>query len=492
MKKVKILTIVLAIILITMISFVGVYVNVQNRMENKVKGYSYAMDIKGARVIRLKKSEGTKTIVKDSEGNQVEDAENLTDEELNEKGYTKENIPENAENILSIENYKKSKEIIENRLQKINEETNKINKQFNLEENNFNYNIALEESTGDILIEIPENDYTDSIVSNIGTVGKFEIIDSETKEVLMTNEDIKTSNILYGSSSSTSSSGTLVYLNIEFTKDGAKKLEDISNKYVKTTENAGDSQENLDENSESTENTENNETTTEKKITMKIDDEEIMSTSFDETLRTGKLQLSVGTASTDSKIVKGYADQASNMAIVLDVGNMPIKYNVEENKYVLSDITSNILKIVEYSIIAISVIALIVLVVKYRLSGLLGVFSFIGLASIFSLIIRYTNVILSLEGIFAIGLVLILNYIFVNKFLSKLRKSENSVWNVTKETYKEYFIKLVPVIIAIVAFCFVNWSPISSFGMVMFWGIVLIAIYNVIITSSLLSIKAKN
>lgn len=37
------------------------------------------------------------------------------------------------------------------------------------------------------------------------------------------------------SSTTSSSSGTTVYLNIEFTKEGAKKLEDISSKYVKTS-----------------------------------------------------------------------------------------------------------------------------------------------------------------------------------------------------------------------------------------------------------------
>ena len=100
------------------------------------------------------------------------------------------------------------------------------------------FNLKIDESTGDILLEIAENDNTDSIVSNIGTVGKFEIIDSETKEVLMDNNDIKLANVMYGSSNSSttsSSSGTTVYLNIEFTKEGAKKLEDISSKYVKTS-----------------------------------------------------------------------------------------------------------------------------------------------------------------------------------------------------------------------------------------------------------------
>lgn len=220
MKKVKIITIILAIVLVTIVAFFGVYVPIQNRMEDKVKGYSYTADLEGARNIRLKVDESNKTVIKDIEGNKVGDSENLTDEEIAEKGYTKEESPYNAQEVLNKENYQESKKVIEKRLEEL-----KVD----------DYNARVDENTGDILIEIPENDSTDSIVSNIATVGKFEIIDSETKEVLMDNDDIKLANVMYGSgNTTTSSSGTTVYLNIEFTKEGAKKLEDISTKYITT------------------------------------------------------------------------------------------------------------------------------------------------------------------------------------------------------------------------------------------------------------------
>ena len=67
-------------------------------------------------------------------------------------------------------------------------------------------------------------------------------------------------------------------------------------------------------------------------------------------------------------------------------------------------------------------ISLIVLVVRYKLNGLLGAISYLGLASIFVLLIRYANVVLSLEGIFGIVIILVLNYLFVNKLLSKLKE----------------------------------------------------------------------
>lgn len=470
MKKLKMLTIVLVVILITMIAFGGIYIQKQNRMENIIKNYSYAMDLKGARNIRLKVNQENKTVIKDSEGKEVESSEDLTDDQIKEKGYTKEEIPYNSQESQKEENYKESKKIIEERLKSL-----KIT----------DYNIKIDESTGDILLEIAENDNTDSIVSNIGTVGKFEIIDSETKEVLMDNNDIKLANVMYGSSNSSttsSSSGTTVYLNIEFTKDGAKKLEDISNKYVKTE---------TTQNTTESEDTDNSEST-EKKITMKIDDEEIMSTSFDETLKTGKLQLSIGKATTDSKTLESYVTQASNMAVVLDSGKMPIKYEVDENQYILSDITSQELDIVVYILVGIVAILSIIFIIRYKSYGAIGAVSYIGLISIFLILIRYANVAVSIQGILAIALVFILNYVFVNKLIGKVNKKElkeQTTNQKIKEVYKEFFVKIIPICIATIVFCFAGWDPISSFGMIMFWGIVLIAIYNYIITSTLLKIQ---
>ena len=291
------------------------------------------------------------------------------------------------------------------------------------------------------------------------------------------------------------STGTMVYLNIEFTKEGAKKLEDISNTYVEQEETT---QENTTENETATGET-TEEQTEEKTITMKIDGGDVMTTSFDEPLRTGKLQLSIGSASTDADTLNDNINQANNMAIVLDTGNMPIKYEVDtnSNKYIKSDITQNELQMAQYIILAITAIALIILIIRYKTLGILGTISYIGLVSIFLLVIRYANVVLSLEGIFGIAIVLILNYIFVNKFLNKLKENSKElekaeVIKANKETYKEFFIKIIPIIIMVVAFCFIQWMPISSFGMVMIWGIALIAIYNVIITNNLLRLKAKN
>lgn len=471
MKKVKISTIILLIILVTMVAFFGIYVNVQNRMENKVEDYSYAMDLSGARIVRLKVDTSTNTIIKDADGKEVEDASSLTDEELTEKGYVKEEVPVNKSEDLKLENYEKAKKIIEKRLQKANVS---------------NYIIKLDNNSGDIIVELTEDDGTDAIVSMLESSGSFEISDTNSKEVLLNNDDIKSVKAVYGASQT--GNGTSVYLDFEFTKEGAKKLGQVSNDYKTVEDNT------TEENTVSDNETENTEQE-EKTITMKIDGEEIMTQSFEEPIENGRMQLSIGTATTNQQTFQENISQASTIATVLDSGRMPVEYTVDENQYIHSDITENQIQIGICVVLALALIALVVMIIRYKMLGLLGAISYVGLVSIFLLIIRYANVVLSMEGILGIVVIMILNYIFVNKFLSKL-KEKNKELNKTdvqianNETYKEFFIKIVPICITVITFCFINFVPISSFGMTMFWGIALIAGYNVVITNNLFKLKA--
>ena len=491
MKKIKIITMIVLIILIAMVSFFGVYTQVQNRMENQVRDYALDMDLDGARYVRLTVNKESTDVIKDANGNEVETDEEMTDEQIAENGYTKESVPNNSADVITVENYEKTKKIIAERL-----ETQVVGE----------YEISLDNETGDILVQIPENSYTDTFVSNMNTVGKFEIIDANTKEVLMDNNDIKKVNVMYGSDSTTSTSGTTVYLNIEFNKQGTEKLENISNTYVKTEEDttnttAEDTNTAETENT-TTENTTEDGTSTEtdtteaKEITMKIDDEEIMTTSFDEPIENGRLQLSMGTATTDAGTLQDNISRATSIASVLDSGNLPIQYDIALNEYVLSDITNTH---IEYLVLAVGIVLLIgfiILIVRYRVNGLLSAIAFIGLISLYLLVIRYTNVSVSIQGIVGIIVTIILNYIFVNKILLTIKKSENNKKLATiregiRESYKEFFIKLIPICISVIVFCFINWTTISSFGMVMFWGITLIALYNYLITATMLKVKAE-
>jgi len=459
MKTVKILTITLLVILISMISFVGIYQKNKNKMENKVKDYSYSMSLNGARTIKLKvNTEST------------------------------DDVPNNSEEVLTAENYKKSKEVIEKRLNKMNVEE---------------YTTSVNETTGEITIQIPEqNSQTDTIIGNLNTVGKFEILDSETKEVLLNNDDIKSSEVLYN----TTNSGTSVYLQIEFNKNGKDKLKNVSQTYVSVNNTTNNTTENnVAENTTSeTENEATNTTTegssdtatTEKKITMKIDDQEIMSTSFDEPITTGKIQLSVGSATTDRTTLQNYVDQAQSVATTLDTGKLPVKYDLEKNQYILPKLTTQDLIKVEIAIAIIAVVGIIILIVKHKLNGLLAGIAYVGLSAVYMLVVRYTNVTISIESIAGIIIVLILNYIFTTMFLNKIEelnkeKAENVMKKATGATYKKFYLRIIPICIMAIAFSFIKWVTISSFGMITFWGIVIIAIYNAIITRYLLKANVE-
>ena len=237
-------------------------------------------------------------------------------------------------------------------------------------------------------------------------------------------------------------------------------------------------------------------TETTKEITLNIDDQEIMTTSFDEPIENGKLQLSMGSATTDVDTLQDNISQASSIASVLDSGNLPIQYDIESNEYILSDITNTHIAYLALAVGIVLLIGLIIFIIRYRVNGLLSVIAFIGLVSFYLLVIRYTNVSVSIQGIVGIIVTIILNYIFINKILSTIKKSEDSkkletVKEGIKESYREFFIKLIPICLSVIVFCFINWTTISSFGMVMFWGITLIALYNYLITATMLKVKAE-
>ena len=483
MKKIKILTILLLIITLIMIGFFGVYKQVQNRMENQIPNFSYAMDLEGNRTIRLKVSQSTKTIIKDAEGKEVEDAEDLTDEQLKEKGYVKEEIPYNKEEDKKIENYQKAKEVIEKRLKELGIE---------------DYIVRLNEQNGEVVIETPEGNNMDTVVEVINTPGKFELTDSQTGEVLLNNDNIKEVLVASGRESQTATAAT-AYIDIKFNEEGTKKLKEITGttykKIEKSTTNTTDSENTTsDTNTANSENTTSNTNTTEsettnsddqkeeeqKTIDVKIDDDIITTTSFEKAIETGNIQLTAGAATSDVKTLQDNILRAKTMSAVFNAGKLPLIYEVAENQYIQTDITSNNMQTIGYIAIVIIAIAIIILIIRYKLLGAFVALAYVGFIACIKPILVLFNVVLSIEGFVAIAMTLILNYILVNNLLKKSYKID---------TYKAFFIKILPIFIIAIVFSFISWTPIRSFGYVTFWGVILMAIYNLAITGNLIRIE---
>ena len=176
------------------------------------------------------------------------------------------------------------------------------------------------------------------------------------------------------------------------------------------------------------------------------------------------------------------------MASLIDAGRYPTEYEIENNRMTYSDITKE--QITTF-IIIVAIILLLILIglcIRYKVAGILSSIAFIGFISTFTLLLRYTNVLISIEGIGAILIILIVNLIINKKILQKTEKI-NMINEAINSTYKEMFLKLIPLMIIALVFSIVGWANLSSFGMIMFWGLILTVVYNLIITKTLLKLK---
>ena len=456
-KKLSIVLILLLIILISIISFVGIFYQDKNQMLNIIPAYSLGTDLSGYRKILL-------TVDEDDENN--------------------------TEDILNYDNYVKSANVIKARLKSMGIE---------------DYTVRCDETTGQIEITIPENDQTEYILSDITQKGSFEIRNTANDEVLMNNDDIRSVKVEVVPS--TYSVGTSsIYMNINFNNAGSKKFKNITRDYqnVATNDTADNSiaenetteseasQSEFDDNStsETTANETTNETsnevseeTTEDKddtteVGLYIDGTSMMTTSFTEVIDNGVMSLSLGSSSSDEQ-TKTLKYQAESLAAILENDAMPIQYSVTGNVYISSPIEQSTINILIGIGICIALIMLIVAIIKYRAKGVIVAVCMVGFIALYLLILRYANVIITLEGIFSIGLVFVINYILNIMILNRL---QNNVEKTFTKALTKFSLSMIPMLILAVVCCFSSWMSLFSFGMILFWGLVTSIIYNLIIT----------
>lgn len=495
MKKVKILTIVLAIILVTLIAFGGIYLPTQNRMENKVKDYELGRELDSQRVIELKIKENSTDNSEENSSEETTDSGNTEETEKSEETTSTEN--ESTENKLTEKDYENAKKIMEKRLQALGAQ---------------DYTISLDKENGTVRVELAENDNVDMYIYYLYASQKITIKDTDSKDILLNDDMIKGAKYSY---SNDSKGAYQVYEEIELTKDGQAKLNELLNDYallatdVTEIENAKKASESestktestSEENTESTENTDEQntesteiqstteETSSNSETTKKTAKLYVNDTTYDiSKIEKGKITVKIGASSSNTTSVNNNISKAAEIAMLENAGKLPADYEVDTNRYEYSSITQKEIIYFAIVMIAILVITLLVYCVIYKKSGILASISFVGFVASFSLLIRYTNVAISIEGISAIIIVMIINLIINREILSKTKKM-NLVNEAVKSTYKNIYLKLIPVGILTIVFCLSKWESLSSFGMIMFWGLVLTAIYNVIVTRTLLNLK---
>lgn len=444
-QKLKIIVLILIIVLVSLMSFGGLFIQNNGKMVNLLPNYIKGMDLKGYRYITLE--------VAEDEENDHDNEE----EKVEESAQTKEQQTE----VDAKKDFINAKKIIEKRLKEMNVAQ---------------YTVAQDEQTGRVVINMVEDTATDTVIQYLYTTGNLTIEDPD-GNVLLDSSQIKQVKTMYANTNN----GTSIYLNIEFNKEGKEILRNISNEYRIPENTEEDTEEKATENVE--ENTEES-----KEVTIKIDGAKVLSTQFEKEITNGSIQLSVGGATTSQAELQTYAKEAGYVEKILNNGALPVEYEVTANRYVKSNITADTYPI---GIIVLTVIvlgAMIYLIVRYKKNGLLSSIAYIGYIAVLLLVIRYTNVIITIEGIFGLIISLAINYIiniYILNYINKATDKEEVETNFNRGFVK-ISIALIPVLILSVILILTSWLQIYSFAMIIFWGLAIAIIWNIILTKTLI------
>ena len=363
---------------------------------------------------------------------------NTTD--TNSTNTTAEQVPVNDPAVLTKENYLKTKKIVENRL-----------KDFGIAD----AEVTVNENNGKLAVSVPYEGTTDYSAALASQKGKIEIIDSETKEVLMGRSMIKKASSYYqqannNDSATATTDDTVSYnlgVNLTFTSEGQKKLNELSKTYIETT----------DENGE----------TSQKTITVQIDGEDKYITYFtpdgEYTELAIPLYRSVSADDMDT-FNSDYKDCFVTQTI-LNNDEFPITYKLTSGSFIESDLGENFVKGLSIAGIVLLAIVIVLTIVKNKKDGFCASIIEIGYIAILLLIIRAASVSLTLSGILTIAIMAIVNYFLLLTFM----KTEKAIDKLEK--FGNFILTIIPFIITIVVFALGKEVNTQSIGSVGIWGI---------------------
>ena len=445
MKKntLKTILIILIIVLIGLVSFGGIYVKNLNTMKNVVKDYNYGMDFSKTLLIGLKVEE------QEDESSSEETTQN---EETTEEA-TQETTGNTEEKVIAKNDVDSAKQKIEHRLEALGVEE---------------FYIRANYADGSMMLELPDGTNTD-FISDVTAVGDFTIEDND-KNILGNSDIIK--DVKY-TLDRTSYSVPCVKIELQFKNDFVKNLVNNQNNYLSTTDEEGNM--------------------VDKTITLKMDGSEIYSDTAVDLINDIKLSdtltLFLGQATSTEQDLQDYYNSAAILSTIIKDGKMPLKYKIDVTDVLTSNLSINSVVIVGIVILG---IATIWAIYKYKAKGIFAIISLLGYIALMLLLIRYTNVIIAFEGIFALALIFGIAYVFNLKFISNAENTKEKMIKVYSKTLMQFLNVFVVSFIIAIVFSIQTWVPIKSFGTIMFWGIIILVAYNYLVTKNLIeSVRNK-
>lgn len=428
-KKLKLLLIVLICILVILIGFFGIYKREGNAYKNLVPDFLLSSDLKGSTTLELEVDKSTNKEYYDKDGNKV-DSSTVTDENKDE--YTEKEVQVNDEEQLNQKNYEKVVKIIEKRLKFLSTDQ---------------YRIDLDKTSGKIIITF-EDEYADDIKSIVPLEGNLELIDETTEDVVLNYADFKSAEATYASLDE----GYTIYLNLKLNDNGIEKIKNID-KYKNNKET-----------------TEEGKESTESKLKVMFDTDQVASVSYDDILLTGStLRITTGSNVTNTSTLQSQMNMNTVVAKLASIGKMPVVYKVSAEEFIAS--SQNIYYVVYgiYAFIAICVICAIIFILKYKINAMFMLLSFIANIAATALIIKLTKVSISINILPAITAFFILNIVLIKNILQNI-KEENNI----SKAFKNGFLKTLDLfaitLIIFIVFAFTNMAVLNSLGLLLFWG----------------------
>lgn len=445
-KKLKLILEILICVLIILIGIVGVYTKSSNMYKNNFPHtYALASDINGSTVIEFTPDDSVETVYYDKDGKEVDSSE-ITEE--NEKEYEEKEIPVNAEENLNVSNYEKSLNIMKERLELLNADQ---------------YQINLDEETG-IISLIVEDDYIEDIEAFLPMEGRLQLIDSVSEDVILDYSDFKSAEASYASLTSE----YRTYISLKLNDSGLEKINNIDKyKTVQVTEE--------------------DEETEESSIIVSFDGETIAELSYDAILLSGKtLRITTASGLTSESAINSQMNVDTIASKLATIGKMPVIYNLSAEEFVQNDL-GNAINYIVIALIAICVVVSIILVIKHKLKGLLGILGFATNISIFLMIIRLTKIQISLNGFAGMVGLIALNMILINNILKCISNKEKVFSENVKDAYLKSLNAIVIMLIILIVFAFSAMTVISEMGLLIFWGWIVTVLGNLVFTVSMLS-----
>ena len=496
MKKnytLKLVLAILVVVLVSLVSFVGVY-----KGKNLLKEYSLGRDFSLRKVASFNVKEEETTAenqpadngednsqeTENSEGDGSEQTENTDGEgseqtenadgegseqtennpDDNASADTSEENPEQSDGTDGAETTDSNQSNTENTNEQNSEEKveltpEQIKKNYVKAKDNIakrltamkseEYDIRLDEGTGKLVIEVP-SDINSAYLSQIVAKGNVKIKNTSSSEVIVDSNAFKDASARLDSSTYSS---PVVIISMKLSNDAVKKLSQANTKYTDSEGNESDAT-----------------------FAVILDDDDSnplyseTASTFVEYARTGKLDLVMGQSDEGEELENDYQTALAITAIIR-CGEIPVEYEIESIELVSPSIDIKTVVIVASIIGA---IMFVFAVFKFKTKAILPVISLVGLVATILLVLRYTNVKITLFTVLGLATVTIINYIIIWRTLNN------------QKSFKYNFIRainvLVPCIIIAVVFCCAPYLQLASFGMTIFWGLIVMCIYNAIIT----------